>query len=444
MKIAWFTPFSRKSAIGRCSQLVVRELHRQADVDLYTSDGDDLRWTPARLIRFTRASSLPPEKIASYDLIAYSLGNHLRYHGEIFAAAQRWPGVVILHDFVMQHFFASLYLERLRLPDAYKLLMESCYGDRGRHAAQRSLEQPPLWDTDAVMEFPLFEPALKNATGAIAHSRFFADRIRTVFQGPVAEIPLPFEIEAEESSDARSALGLSNHAPLIVTAGHINPNKRPEAVVEALAVLQRPDLIYALVGPIEDSYRRQLEQIAAGAGLQSQLLFTGYVSDRQMGSWLRAADLCVNLRWPSIEGASGSLVEQMLYRKPVIVCRAGSFLDLPDQVVSKVDSACNPPEIARAIEALLRDPEAARSVGTRAAEYARSRHQPAHYARQFVSFAQRIRKAAPVRRVADRVATECNRLGLCASDPLIGRAAGEIHTLFVADNSGPYPEQSQL
>ena len=48
MKIAWFTPLNSRSAIAECSRLIVSELGRHCDVDVWTSDQVDLLDVDAR------------------------------------------------------------------------------------------------------------------------------------------------------------------------------------------------------------------------------------------------------------------------------------------------------------------------------------------------------------------------------------------------------------
>src|SRR5215471_5967126 len=134
MKIAWFTPLSRKSAIARASVGIVGELAKLADVHLCHFETGDVRECQAPVKRFASAAAVDDRTIDGYDLAIYNFGNHLPFHRDIFLLSRRWPGICILHDIVMHHFFAAYYLEDLRSPAAYSLLMERLYGADGASA----------------------------------------------------------------------------------------------------------------------------------------------------------------------------------------------------------------------------------------------------------------------------------------------------------------------
>ena len=52
MKIAWFTPFSTDSAIGRCGNLIAGELEKQAEVHIWYPDTEKPRKTAVRVHSF--------------------------------------------------------------------------------------------------------------------------------------------------------------------------------------------------------------------------------------------------------------------------------------------------------------------------------------------------------------------------------------------------------
>src|SRR5437016_4786067 len=136
MKIAWFTPLSTKSAIARVSVSVAAELAKLAEVHLFHFESGDVRETSVPVKRFASAGVVDDRTLDRYDLAIYNFGNYLPFHREIFLLSRRHPGICILHDFVMHHFFAAYYFEDLRNPAAYSMLMERLYGADGAEAAQ--------------------------------------------------------------------------------------------------------------------------------------------------------------------------------------------------------------------------------------------------------------------------------------------------------------------
>lgn len=363
MKIAWYTPLARESSIARVSRLVVSELARHADVHL---------WRPEE------------PAAAGCDLAVYNLGNHIGYHREIFEASRRAPGIVILHDYVMRNFFAA------------------------------------YWRRDVPGDRPLFEEAVRGAWGVVVHSGFLRRRVARVFPGPVKKLGLPLIPDRSGPLLSRAQLGIPKDTTLVLTIGHVNPNKRIEAVIEALK--RHRGVTYVVAGPFEEAYRRTFGECAAR--------FTGYVTDVELRSYLEHADLCVNLRDPVTEGASGSVIEEMLYGKPVIVTDNGFFSELPDDCVRKVNPRHEREDLAKALGDLLADRGARRALGARAQRYAAAEFRVDAYAKGILEMARELLYAKPLLRYADRVGDILFEMGVSAEMPVAGTVARVSAELF--------------
>ena len=109
-------------------------------------------------------------------------------------------------------------------------------------------------------------------------------------------------------------------------------------VIDALTQLDQPSpqIVYAVLGSVSDAYRRELQAAARVKSFEPNMRFLGEVPDRLLSAYLSAADICVNLRFPVTEGASASVIEEMMFGKPVIVNDTGFFSELPDDCVVKI------------------------------------------------------------------------------------------------------------
>jgi len=431
MKIAWFTPLSKKSAIGRASVAILSELHKLGEVHLLHFESGEVRDSPVPVRRFASASAVDDRTLDSYDLAIYNFGNYLPFHRDIFLLSRRHPGICILHDVVMHHFFAAYYLEDLRSPAAYSLLMERLYGDEGSAAAARSLAGEPVWETDDIGRFPLFEEVVQGALGVVAHSEFFRQRVADHFTGPTRRIPLAYDAERSATVVGRTGLAVGDDQLLIVTVGHVNPNKRIDAVINALVQLgpaaQR--IVYAIVGPCSPAYKKILDAAIARYHLQDTVRFMGQVPDEALNAYLTHADICINLRFPVTEGASASVIEEMLFGKPVIVTDVGFYHELPDDTVIKIDPM-REQDLTPALSNLVNDPELRTRLGTAARAFAETEFAPARYAKEIMDFAWEVRSARPLLTVADRVAKECYRMGIAADMKIVGTIANEMGVIF--------------
>lgn len=433
MKIAWFTPFSQRSAIGRCSQGIVTALAELAQVDLCYFDSEKTYTVPAAMRRFGSHREIEDSWLSLYDIVFYNLGNHLPFHKEIYDLSRRWPGVCILHDSVLHHFFAAYFLEHLKMPHRYVDVMGSLYGEPGIAAAKQSLSGRRVWESDEVAQFPLFEEAIRGAEGVITHSEFFRARVDEAFPGPVKKIPLPYSVDLMSHLSTRADLGIPADHILIVTIGHVNPNKQIVSVIDALASVSDnlPEYSYAIIGSASPEYRKEVDAAIGRGGLQGRVRLLGEVSEKILRSYLSAADLCINLRYPAIEGASASVIEEMLFGKTVVVSDIGFYAELPNECVVKVK-----PQSPRALTEVLKrllstgGEEERRERGKAAQEYAGATFRADHYAKALLEFAGEVRAARPLLKLTDKVAAECNRIGVTPDMPLAGRLSSEIYDLF--------------
>jgi glycosyltransferase involved in cell wall biosynthesis len=428
MRIAWFTPLSQKSAIARFSAAATASLSKMADLDLCYFDAEDIREPTVPTRHFQSAASVPTETLNTYDVVVYNFGNYLPFHREIYLLSRRWPGVCILHDLVMHHFFAAYCFDYLRDAAAYQLLLENSYGVSAPASGR-------VWETEEVVRFPLFEEAIRGALGVITHSNFFKDRVEACFAGPVTRISLAYDKGPTRSAVSRKQLGLTPDQILLVTVGHVNPNKQIESVIDALAQIgfDSRSIVYAVLGPASPDYERKLKTQAEEKGLGSVVRFLGEVSDEILGAYLSAADVCVNLRFPAMEGASASVIEEMLFGKPVIFTDTGFFSELPDECVIKVPPG-SATELASALRYLAKDSSARELAGARAKAFAEAEFHADRYAKRVMEFIGEIQGAKPLISLVDRVGVELGRMGVRADTPILDVVAREIQDTFVSEH----------
>jgi len=441
MKIAWFTPFSMQSAIGRASAAIVGELSKHATVDVWHCETSGVRKTPVRTIPFSKALAVDLTDLASYDLVIYNLGNHLPFHREIFHLSRRFPGVCILHDFVMHHFFAAYYLEDLKSPKAYIEAMAKLYGEDGRAVAADALagKRDRVWETDEVVRYPFFEDAIRGAYGVVAHSHFLAERVAKSYCGPVAYIPLAYDVVKPARPLTRAQLDVPEDGVLIVTVGHVNRNKRTHAVIEALGRIAGAGdrVTYAVVGPCDPAYRTELLELARSRGLERSVRLMGYTPDETLQAYLTHADFCVNLRFPAIEGGSASLIEEMLYGKAVLVTNTGIYRELPDDCVIKISPENEREGLPPALTILIEDADHRQRLGNRAREFAEGEFHPANYAKHLLKFIWEARSAKPLLQLADRLGAQMTELGVQAGMEIVDTVSSEASKMFGGEKGFP-------
>lgn len=436
MKIAWFTPFSKNSAIGKYSQSITNELIKECEVDLWLSATDvDPLFTELKIFYYSREDLL--DKLKGYDFIIYNMGNYLPFHKDIYEASNKIKGVVILHDFVMHHFFAAYYLHK-GSKEAYINDIEKLYGMNIRDIALASIngKRTPLWETEEVIEYPFFEKAIEGAIGVVTHSQFHADKVRQKFLGPVDVIYHPFYSYSSSIANnplKKADLGIPEDKILIISVGHVNPNKRIDKVIEVLG--KHKDLaekvIYVIVGPYNHQrYYSELKSIIERYNLYSIVRFLGYQPDDLLNAYLMNADVAVNLRYPTIEGAPGSLIEQLYFGKPIIVNNTGFYSEIPDACVIKVNvDEMEEENLYHALKNLVYDRDLRKRIGLKARQFATENFTPKRYCENFIKFLKRVGYWKPVLKLIDRISTELSLMGVTEDAKIVCNIAEEIYRL---------------
>ena len=280
---------------------------------------------------------------------------------------------------------------------------------------------------------------MKRCFGVVVHSEFLCGKVKKSFAGPVTKLFLPHDVTALGTSLTRQQLGLAADRIVILTVGHVNPNKQVESVIRALGNNQdlRGRIHYVLAGPIEPKYREQLMSRAKRSGIEKDLMFVGQVSDEILHAYFRHADFCINLRYPAFESASGSLVEGLLHGKAIIVSDIGFFAEIPDDCVLKIKPQGDEQELGQAIRTLATNTSARNQLQEKAIAFAAQHFYPRRYAEEFLQFLEQARRAKPVLQAVDYVSGELGRMGVTPEMPIAGQAASIIPELFLknTDNS---------
>ena len=178
-------------------------------------------------------------------------------------------------------------------------------------------------------------------------------RIDVVMPGVDSQFrPLP----VGEVTDFRRREALP--AQVILHVGTLQPRKNIPILLEAMAQLNRTDVLLVLAGGkgwlYEDIFARVLE-----LGLEEQVRFTGYVDDMTLPLWYNAATLLV---FPSVyEGFGMPVVEAMACGTPVIAARSSSIPEAGGDAV-KYFNPNDAAELTARLTVVLNDDDLADSM----------------------------------------------------------------------------------
>jgi glycosyltransferase involved in cell wall biosynthesis len=434
MKIAWFTPFHVNSAIAEFSQHITRELAKDSEVEIWTSDDAPLLDTDLQLVGY-RPGSAELEDLRGRDVIVYNMGNYLGYHGSIYSVARQYPGVVILHDRALHHLFADMWL----LGDKpnrqlYVERMTAHYGEDGENIALASLrgERRPVWESDDdIRRYPLYEESIVTALGVVVHSESQAREVQERWLGPVTTLHLPCYREVLQKAGKTPRPEKGDRLRLL-TMGHVNPNKQVHQVIKLLT--DHPELAarteYLVVGSDGGftAYRDTLRELVAESRSDVRVDIVGRLADEDLEREMERADIFINFRHPNIEGGSASLMKQLAYGRPVLCFDSGFFGELPDGAVARVpvgDFGAAAVALREVVCSASRRRELGERARTVAEEY--SEH---CYAESLLALLDIARRASPVLGCLDSVGRELGHMGADGRLPIFDEIASDFARIF--------------
>jgi glycosyltransferase involved in cell wall biosynthesis len=311
---------------------------------------------------------------ADGDIGLYHVGNN-QLHSAIYDRALAHPGVVVLHDAVLQHFFlgrftAQQYVDEFifNYGEWTRSLAEDLWTHRARSAAD-----------PRYFAWPMLKRITTSARAVIVHNPAAAAIVlRHAPDARVFEIPHLF-VQPETPSEVdtlrfRAGLGLRPRTLLTGVFGHQRESKRLPVVLRALdrAWNAGTDARLLIAGSFASS---DLERSLAGQLSDPRISRTGYLPERDFWRHAAAVDLCINLRYPTAAETSGIAIRLMGIGKPVAFSDGEEIARIPDNACLRIATSPSEEEMLWAyITWLARDREAAEAIGRRATAHIGTHH----------------------------------------------------------------------
>lgn len=392
MRIAYFSPLNpRNTGISDYSEELLPALSELVDIDIYV-DG----YTPSNPSireRFPIFDILEyPERRheRSYAVNLYHMGNSI-HHAGIFRALMRWPGIVVLHDVILHHFFLEIS-EYYGNPSYYLREMAHAAGPRGIELGLSALrgEQPPPF-----FEYPLITRIANASLGLIVHNEYARQQVERQTDTTVATVPahiiVPEPATLSDRLAARAELGITGDDVVFSAFGHATPSKRLDVALRSFARLHAllPRTRFVIVGEVNPP--RWLDSIIDELSLRPHVKLTGPVSFEAFQRFIVASDVGVNLRYPTAGETSASLLRLMAGGLPVIVSDAGSFSELPDNCCYKIPvDSMEEDRLLSVMKTLAIDEELRLAVGQAARSIIMTTNIAERTARAYVDYIEQI------------------------------------------------------
>jgi len=427
VRIAWFTPFEKESAIGKYSKHACEALSKVADVEIFAYEtGPEVEMHETSVIVNRYKATYELTYLDCYDVCVYNMGDNGNYHSVIYDVMLSNPGVVIAHDVCLHNFVKAYWYIHRNNPSEYDKLLEKYYPEKKDEiiAAQNSVV---TWGNFDLATYSLAEEVLSNQKGVIVHSEYHKSKLDV--DAPILVVPLIYGCQSK-SKENKSNSTEGNDIIRMITVGHVNPNKHSDDVIEVLG--KNPDIAkqvkYTIVGSIENKrYVALLRQRIAHYGLKDSVSILGSVSDEILKEEYDKADIVTNLRYPALEGGSASLCEQLMSGKVTIVCDTGVYSEVPDECVIKVNPMSIDISLANVYHDILSGKIELGSIRAKAREYALEHHTDSNYRQKVVSFLEQVCFEGPMRELLTALDEDVTCL---SNSDLNQRLCNQIELLF--------------
>jgi glycosyltransferase involved in cell wall biosynthesis len=383
MKLNWFSPLPpAKTDVGHFTSRILPALTKHVPVTLWTNQSE---WDPSlnnyAQVRHYQLARMPWSELNRADMTIYNTGNNPLFHGAIWEVSQRHPGVVVLHDYNLQEFFYSLYLDPWQDLNGYLVQMEYYYGKKGRVNAESAFNQKLL--PSLIEPYPLTRLGVENALGVLVHTNEALERLQQEATCPVAYAPLPFTPMAAAKPTVR-AVGPPYR---LIVFGYLGPNRRIEQLLKVLSEFSaRQEFQLDVYGELAN--KTQLRKAIRQLQLEKQVTFYGFVPESELEQALAMADLAINLRYPSAGEASGSQLRIWSHALPTLVTKVGWYATLPENTVNFVRPTHELEDIRDHLKAFFSDPASFAESGRNGFALYRQQHLPEQYVQRLLTLVE--------------------------------------------------------
>jgi glycosyltransferase involved in cell wall biosynthesis len=311
---------------------------------------------------------------ARCDVPLYHIGNNA-LHAEIYRRALERPGVVVLHDAVLNHFLLGQLGE-----NGYIQEFVHNYGEWACGLARE------LWQGRAAsgadqryFQYPLLKRLAETARAVVVHNAAAEDAVRRhAPHARIERIPHLFaapELPAEaERLRYRQKLGIPTGAFLFGVFGYLRESKRLMTVLEAFRELHAELRGTALL-VAGDFVSTDLERAAGPLLCGPGIVRRPHLPEPEFRLAAATVDACISLRWPLTGETSGITIRLMGIGKPVFVTDSPECSKFPEDACIRIPHGLAEREsLLRHMVLLPSMAEVASAIGERGAGHIRAHH----------------------------------------------------------------------
>lgn len=211
----------------------------------------------------------------------------------------------------------------------------------------------------------------------VSSKRYLEGLIRSGFRG-VAKQVYPFIdpdafSRVSSTSDLRDRFDIKEDDKVVLLVGRLDPIKRQDVAIKAIAKVEGAKLVLVGDGSFTSSkgglglekagtWYKKLARMAKDLNVEGRVVFTGYLSEEDLGAMYSLADVVILTS--AMEGFGLTTCEAWVFKKPVIVSRGcGSAELVIDGANGYTFSPNDYDDLAEKVKLVLSDDEKAMRMG---------------------------------------------------------------------------------
>lgn len=329
MRLAWFSPVP-PVPVGPAadSAVLIAALVDEHQIDVYVDE------PVARVAPGARSAHefVWRHRLQPYDLTVYQLGNS-SHHDYLWPYLFRYPGLTVLHDAHLHHARAAALLRTLRADD-YRAELASNHPEAAADLAELAIRG---FDSFLHYAWPMTRLVVRASKVVAVHSPEVAARLRK--ESPDADIEaihlghgalLSASRADALRTEARQRYQIAPDAVVFGCYGGLTPDKRLPQILAAFADTRRyePTAHLLCAGATAPLYDLQAD--LRRHGLEAHATVTGYLpNEDDLTACIAAADVAVNLRWPTAREISGPWLRALAAGKPTVIMDLSHLVFVP-------------------------------------------------------------------------------------------------------------------
>jgi glycosyltransferase involved in cell wall biosynthesis len=299
------------------------------------------------------------------DVHLYHLGNN-QLHRTIYERAIANPGVAVLHDAVLQHFYLGAF-------DEARYVEEYCYNygewERG-YAADLYRNRAGSAMDHRFYNRPMLKRVADVSLAVIVHNPAAAAIVREHSRNArIIEIPHFFE-----TAKVEQPLGPPQTHFLFGVFGYLRESKRILSILHTFHALHRvrPQIRLLLAGEVASA---DLECTIQPWLDHPAVVRQGHLPESRFWAAANSVDCCLNLRSPAAGETSGIGIRLMGLGKPVFFTDGREIENIPESACVRISPGIpETSELFEYMKIMVDLPHIARAIGKRAAAHIHRDH----------------------------------------------------------------------